>query len=359
MRVLVRADASLAIGSGHVMRCLTLADALHERGAEVHFACRSLRGHLNALVRERGYVAHVLPEPRGLFEPRPDLAHASWLEVDEARDRSETEDVLGRIGGADLLVVDNYALDARWESAMRRRAGRILAIDDLADRRHDADWLLDQNLVSGMQARYDGLVPASCRKLLGPRYTLLRPEFARYRAALRPRDGTVRRLHVSLGGVDADNLTMRVLAALDMLGLRALQVDVVAGVANPHASSLRERCAGQEGWRFHQATSRMAQLMAEADLAVGAGGATTWERACLGLPALILVLGENQRLAALAMSSSGCAAVIAGEEASAERLAQAISDLLAAPERLRDMARCNLELVDGLGAGRVLRALGY
>lgn len=359
MRVLVRADASLATGTGHVMRCLTLADALHERGAEVHFASRSLRGHLNRLISERGHVAHALPEPREPFEARPDLAHAPWLEVGEARDRSETEAVLERMGGAELLVVDNYGLDIRWESAMRRRAGRILAIDDLADREHDADWLLDQNLVAGMRSRYDGLVPAFCAKLLGPRYALLGPEFARHRATLRPRDGNVRRLLVSLGGVDADNHTMRVLDALDRLGLRSLEVDVVAGGANPHARSLRERCAGHRGWRFHQATSRMAELMAEADLAVGAGGATTWERACLGLPALIVVLGENQRQAALAMKSSGCAEAVAGEEASAERLARAISDLLAAPQRLRDMARCNLELVDGLGVGRVLRALGY
>jgi UDP-2,4-diacetamido-2,4,6-trideoxy-beta-L-altropyranose hydrolase len=359
MRVLVRADASLAIGSGHVMRCLTLADALHERGAEVHFASRALQGHLNQLVAERGHRAHALPEAREPFEPRPDLAHASWLEVGEARERTEAEEVLAGIGGADLLVVDHYALDARWESAMRRRAGRILAIDDLADRQHEADWLLDQNLAAGMHGRYDRLVPPSCAKLLGPQYALLRPEFARYRAALRPRDGIVRRLLVSLGGMDAGNLTARVLDALDTLEARPLQADVVAGVANPHARSLRERCARHQGWRFHHATSRMAQLMVEADLAVGGGGATTWERACLGLPALIVVLGENQRQAALAMSSSGCAEVIDGEEASAERLARAISDLVAAPERLRDMARRNLELGDGLGVGRVLRALGY
>lgn len=358
MRVLVRADASLAIGSGHVMRCLTLADALQECGAEVHFASRALQGHLIQLISERGHVAHALPEPRVPFESRPDLAHASWLQVDEARDLSETEEVLDGIGGADLLVIDNYALDARWESAMRRRAGRILAIDDLADRQHDADWLLDQNLVAGMHGRYDGLVPSCCTKLLGPHYALLRPEFARYRAALQSRDGVVHRLLVSLGGVDADNLTIRVLDALEILEVR-LQVDVVAGVASPHARFLRGRCAAHPGWRLHQATSQMAELMVEADFAVGAGGATTWERACLGLPALILVLGENQRQAALAMRSSGCAEIVASEEATAERLAEAIADLLAAPQRLRDMARRNLDLVDGLGVGRVLRALGY
>ena len=357
--MLLRADASLAIGSGHVMRCLALADALHEHGAEVHFASRSLRGNVNQLISERGHLLHALPEPRESFKPRPELAHAPWLEVDEARDRSETEAILDRIGGADLLVVDNYALDARWESGVRPRADRILAIDDLADRHHDADWLLDQNLAAGMQERYDGLLPAFCTKLLGPAYALLGPEFARFRVGLRSRDGNVRRVLVSLGGVDAGNFTMRVLDALDAPEMSSLRVDVVAGAANPHVRSLRERCAGHEGWRLHQATSHMAQLMTEADLAVGGGGVTTWERACLGLPALILVLGENQRPAALAMKSSGCAEVIDGEKATADRLAQAISSLIAAPERLRDMGRRNLELVDGQGVGRVRRALGY
>jgi UDP-2,4-diacetamido-2,4,6-trideoxy-beta-L-altropyranose hydrolase len=359
MNVLVRADASLAMGSGHVMRCLTLADALRARGAEVHFASRALQGHLNAQIRDRGHALHALSEPREAFVPRRDLAHAAWLEVDEARDLAETQALLGRIGGADLLVVDHYGLDARWESAVRARSGRIFVIDDLADREHDADWLLDQNLVAGMQERYDRLVGERCIKLVGPRYALLRPEFAQQRSALRARDGVVRRLLVSLGGMDADNVTLRVLDALASLSARALAVDVVAGAANPHAALLRQSCARHERWRFHHSTGRMAELMAEADLALGAGGATTWERACLGLPALILVLGENQRETALAMSAAGCAEAMQAEETITERLASAISGLLAAPERLREMARRNLELVDGLGVGRVLGALGY
>jgi len=182
MRVAIRADAGRHIGAGHVMRCLTLGEALRDRGADVTFLCRAFEGHLMDRIRRDGFAVEAFPV-EGVVRPTKTGAsppHAGWLGTSLERDRDLTHDALGRLGGVDLLIVDHYALDSRWERGMRDIARRILVIDDLADRPHDADWLLDQTYGRRTDA-YEGLVPPACRLLLGSDYALLRPEFAALR----------------------------------------------------------------------------------------------------------------------------------------------------------------------------------
>lgn len=288
-----RTDASSQIGTGHFMRCLTLADALKQRGADILFISRHLPEHLRDMLAAKGMDFASLDNNNAIAPPTDDLAHAHWLGTSQMQDAHATVQVLSG-QSCDWLVVDHYALDARWESVLRRTAKQIMVIDDIADRRHDCDVLLDQNFYADMQARYSGKVPAHCRLLLGPRYVLLRDEFRKLHEQIEPRKGPVRRLLVFFGGVDADNYTGLAIEALSEIGVSDLHVDVVIGAQHPCREQIEVACV-QHGFVCHVQTDRMAELMAAADLAVGAGGSSTWERCCLGLPTLAFCTADNQQ----------------------------------------------------------------
>lgn len=280
-RVAFRADASTEIGTGHVMRCLTLANALAERGVMCHFLSRDLPGNLCDRIAASGHRLHRLAAPIGGAVADPEgPAHASWLGLGWHADAADCAPILAAVA-PDWLVMDHYALDARWQRAVLPEGCRLLVIDDLADRPHIADVLLDQNL--GRKAKdYDELVPVGCTRLIGPRYALLRPEFAALRAYSLARRGktTLRRLLISMGGVDRDNATGAVLGALEELGLPdALEVTVVLGGSTlwrkdvkAMAETLPFQC------RVLIDRDDMAQILAETDLAIGAAGSSTWER---------------------------------------------------------------------------------
>ncbi|MGR8932925.1 MAG: UDP-2,4-diacetamido-2,4,6-trideoxy-beta-L-altropyranose hydrolase [Gammaproteobacteria bacterium] len=360
MRFLFRADASVAIGSGHVMRCLTLAARLMALGGDVAFICREHAGHLCDSIEKSGFSLLRLPVSgcAGL-DAGPQLRHAAWLGSDQ---RSDAQDVLQALGGgkADWLIVDHYALDWRWESLLRSHVGHIMAIDDIADRRHDCDVLLDQNLFPDMATRYRERVPEQCRQLLGPQYALLRDEFGVARQCVTEKDGTVKRLLVFMGGADAANATGLVLDALQLLDRGDLAVDVVVGGSNPHAGVIRQRCTETAGWRCHVQVSNLAEFMLRADFAVGAGGVSTWERCALGLPSAVIAVADNQTPIAREAANRG-AAFFAGElhDLDSQILAALLSEKLDAGAALRAMSHCALRLVDAEGAGRVAQIIWH
>ncbi|WUR13030.1 UDP-2,4-diacetamido-2,4,6-trideoxy-beta-L-altropyranose hydrolase [[Empedobacter] haloabium] len=352
LHVVIRADAAPAIGTGHVMRCLTLADRLRALGAVVRFICRAHGGHLSDLIAARGFAVDLLPAPDATFAAP---GHAGWLGATQAQDAADT---LALLSGQrpDWLIVDHYGIDETWQRLLRPAVGHILVIDDLADRVHDCDVLLDQNLAPAGAARYDGLVPAHCARLCGPRYALLRAEFAAARAALAARDGSVRRLFVFLGGADQHNDTGSVLAAL--AGMDNIETDVVIGGANPHHAALARQCAALPGVRLHRQVDNVAALMAQADLAIGAGGGAMWERCSVGLPTIALALAENQRPGCTALADIG-GTLYLGESGpdNGARLAAALQVARTSPGLLRHMSATGLALVDGQGADRVARRL--
>ncbi|NCQ33684.1 UDP-2,4-diacetamido-2,4,6-trideoxy-beta-L-altropyranose hydrolase [bacterium] len=332
MKIAFRADASVQIGAGHVMRCLTLADALRTSGAQTHFLCRRLPGHLGELIHARGHALDWLP--------------------DSGVDADNSAAALAQGAPWDWLVVDHYALAAAWETAQRGRANKILAIDDQADRPHDCDLLLDQNLQTGN--RYDGLLPATCRQLIGPRHALLRPAFAAARRARPPRDGRVARLLLFFGGADAEGETLKALAALDLLGRHELDVDVVIGATNPHRAAIAAACAARPRTALHLQAENMAELMAAADLCLGAGGGACWERCCVGLPALVVATAANQIEQCRVLAEAGALIYLgAAVDCDAARWANALAWLLALPQLLAHLSRQGWSLVDGEGARRV------
>lgn len=366
--VAFRADASLEIGSGHVMRCLTLADALQAQGAACHFLCREHFGHLCELIEARGFSVHRLPLEESASEthtegnPEPELAHAHWLGASWEQDAAICRPILAGLAPA-WLMVDHYALDHRWETAaldgLPGSRPRLLVIDDLADRRHIADLLLDQNL--GRKAEdYHGLVPDTCRVLAGPRYALLRPEFREWRESSltrRTRHPRLQRLLINLGGVDKDNVTGQVMDALIDCDLSEdLQISVVMGATAPWLEDVKARAAALP-WPTEVVVNvnDMARRMVEADLAIGAAGSTSWERCCLGLPTLMVVLADNQRAIANALAEKGAAVPLDLADLEASLASQLIT--LSAPSMLTTISQRAADMVDGQGSVHVLAAL--
>lgn len=339
MKVLFRADSSLEIGSGHVQRCLALAAALSAKGASCIFAARDLPGNANALITASGQSLVTL-------SPRAAEAEADAAEVAATMGRSQV----------DLVVVDHYALDGRWQDAFKPFARRCAVIDDLANRPHRCDTLIDVTPGANRMALYDRLVPADALLLLGPRYAILRPEFRLLRAAMRPRSSALDRMLISFGAIDAGNHSTLAWRAVRAVAGDA-QIDIVLGGNAPHRQQLQEAIRGDKRTTLHIDTPEMAKLMAAADLAVGAGGTTSWERACLGLPAIVTAIADNQRDNIQALADVGAAVPVAVGDDYAERLQIAVAALQADPHQLAAMSRAASDLVDGKGAERLASIL--
>ena len=355
--VLIRCDASLSIGSGHVMRCRTLARELQRRGAVVTFLCRRQSGDLIVLLEQEFAVLNLPELPLLANEGLAgrDLYQA-WLGCSQAQDAADCLQVLSTAGisNPDWFVVDHYGLDTRWEAQlMDALAGgemtpKLLVIDDLADRPHRADLLLDQNFGAITDQRYQRLVPNHCRQLLGPHYALLGPNT--------PTPSLVPvRMELRVWCFRwYDNLTSRTLEALMDPALAHLAVDVVLGHQSPHRLAVAALVAQRPSTTLHEPLPSLAGLIAQADLAIGAGGATTWERACLKLPSLVVAIAENQLPFSEALHQAGHLHLL-GDVAtvSAEQIR---SELLAWVDDPRQQdAGC--DLTDGMGALRLALAM--
>lgn len=313
-----RADASQQIGTGHIMRCLTLADSLCNRDADCHFICRPQSGNLIDLIQRRGYPVRTLPKVEPTANPPgPEglgLAHASWLQTDRTTDAHETGEALAELR-PDWLIVDHYGIDALWERAVRARSRRLMVIDDLADRPHDCDLLLDPNL-GRESGSYVGLVPPDCKTLTGENYALLRPEFAEMRQAslLRRTSPRLKSLLVSMGGVDKDNNTSVALTALNGCPMPSdCHITVVIGSSAPWLTQVEET-ASTLRWETSVLIDcdEMAKVMSQSDLAIGACGVTGMERACLGLPSIMLETADNQAPFLAAFEAQGLAITAPG-----------------------------------------------
>ncbi len=355
-KILIRADASIQIGTGHVMRCLTLADELRGGGAEAVFVCREFDGNLCGYIEEKGYIVHRLPvsnEQKHNIEGN--LKHAAWLGADWQTDARQVEEIIKDLDTPpDWLVVDHYAIDERWGRYLRSYCKKIMVIDDIADCVHDCDLLLDQNFYENLESRYDGLVPSGCKKLLGPKYALLRSEFREARKNLRKRDGHVKRIMIFFGGSDPTNETTKALEAIRMLNRPDIAVDVVVGSANPYRKIIEQIASDLPDCTCHFKVEDMAALMTRADLAVSAGGTTVWERCALALPSLVTTVAENQEKTVSDMAESGYLLFLGrSEEVSVDSLYHALEIALQSPWLLISFARKTRFFVDGRGAKRI------
>ena len=358
-----RVDASLQIGSGHVMRCLTLADALTRQGVQCHFISRAHPGHLLDVIRQRGFAFTTLTEEapppsanmQHLGEHLKEPAHAHWLCCDWQTDAEETRVILEKLQ-PDWLGGDHYALDQCWEVSLQPYCQTIMVIDDLADRPHQCDLLLDQNL--GRQSNdYANLVPTHCKVLAGPQYALLRPEFAALRSySLQRRQQPVfKQMLITMGGVDQPNATGQVLQSLKSCTLpQDCRISVVMGAEAPWLQQVRAQ-AQDMPWPTEVLVniSNMARRMADSDLAIGAAGSTSWERCCLGLPTLMVVLADNQRAIAEVLQAAGAAKILDNAFA-VPMTCEVLSSFVTNTNALYEMSIEAARIVDGLGTASVV-----
>lgn len=256
-KVIIRTDASTKIGSGHVMRCLTIGKKLKKYDIQVKFWMENLPGNLIEYVKQEGFD-NILQEEN-----------------------------------SDLYIIDHYDIDEKWEKSIIPFTKHIMVIDDLANRKHICELLIDQNAVPNFEKRYENLVPKDCKKLLGPKYLILRDEFIETGKKVNSRNSKVERLLIFMGGSDPTNETLKILQALSEVNFKIKYVDVVVGNSNINRKIIKDICL-ERGYKFHCQIDYMAQLMKEADFSIGSGGITAWERCFVGLPSSSTIVAENQ-----------------------------------------------------------------
>jgi len=354
MQVIIRTDASLEIGTGHVMRCLTLAYALQEKGAKVSFICRQHQGNLIEFIESKGYHVEQLPFNKNKLSDRT-LFHSHWLGVTQKEDSLACKLILQK-NNPDWLIVDHYALDIRWEKPLEPYYKKLMAIDDLADRQHQCDLLLDQNYYGNMDSRYSKLLNTQCKKLLSPKYSLLRKEFLDTRNNIRKRSGTITRILIFFSGSDPTNETTKALEAIKLLNNDKISIDVVVGLSNPFKDKVKKLCNELSNVNYHCQISNISEIMLKADLAIGAGGSTTWERCCLGLPSILVILSKNQELLTTELAETNAIINLGwADKVTPMIYKQTILNLTAS--KLIDMSEISMQLVDKKGIIRVVDAV--
>jgi len=325
MKVTFRVDASLTIGSGHVMRCLTLANELRNRGYQCTFVCVQHAGNMISVIKTAGFQVHALAARHEQYkndEQEPN-SYAQWLGCSQYEDAKQTKHILAlnnqpslesvRIK-PDWLVIDSYALNQQWQNQFSEFGIKILVIDDLADRLHQCDLLLDQTF--GRAALdYRHLVPVKSEILAGVDYCLLRPEFLLHRRIDNDVSGTGLQANnqfqilITLGGIDEHNVTERILTIFNRLSLLNTHFVVVLGVNSPWKERIKTLAVKLKiAITVHVGVNNMAALMSQCDFAIGAAGSTTWERCCVGLPSALIAIADNQAFALSVLAHEGIVA---------------------------------------------------
>jgi UDP-2,4-diacetamido-2,4,6-trideoxy-beta-L-altropyranose hydrolase len=343
-RVAIRADASVAMGIGHVARCLALAQALRQWGATVVLVARPL-GIDTALLARRAGVEHL-----GLAPLEPQTPEAVV-----AQDAADTIAALAA-WGAEAVVVDHYDLDARWSTAVRAALDvRLAALDDLGNRALDADLLIDQNLAEH-RVKYANCWPAHKPILGGPRFALLGPQYAT--APRHTLQDPVRSIGIFMGGADAAGASLRALEACRLEARFGSPIEIATTTANPHLPALQAACRRWPGTTLQLDAPELSPFFARHGLQIGAGGGATWERCCIGAPTLLLIAADNQRASVPPLVERGAAASVEPlEDTRPAAIGRAVAALLADPARRARLATAARQLVDGLGAQRAALAL--
>lgn len=302
--IVFRADASNLMGSGHIMRCLTLAKVLAKNNIQITFLTRLYNSHLIDLIHAQGYQVIQLPSTLESIEPKNEK---TWLGCSQAVDAQQSIDALHSVHPIDWLIVDHYAIDHHWHNLLRPHCKKIMVIDDLANREYDCDALLDQTLARHKND-YKTLIPDHCQLLLGKNYMLLREEFAELRSkAMQKRTEKIIlkdkvNVLISMGGYDPDNVSEMAINALIALksdtdtDINNLSATLVLSSQSTHLSSLLKLAKTLPWLKIELDSKNMSALMLQADIAIGASGSTAWERCCLGLPTLSIETANNQKL---------------------------------------------------------------
>lgn len=357
MKILIRVDSSNQIGSGHVFRCLSLADALIDFDCHCQFVCRESIGSLVPLIKQRGYPVLVIANPEVAAEEYAQLSQSRngpWLMTPDQQE-FDVNQTINAVGDQrfDWVIVDHYQLDQIWQRKVRSIGKRVMVIDDLADRHHDCDLLLDQNLVARYQTRYSDKVSVTCGKLLGPEFVILNQDYRTAKNQVRPRKPPVSRVLIYFGGADKTNLTGMAIQAFQHLNRPDIWLDVVVHCNSPWYQQNKKMIDDHKNIGFHHSLPSLASLMLQADIAIGAAGATSWERCCLGLPSIVIAMADNQLPIAEELHRRRLIQWIGHRDTvTINDLAVAMTQVIDDPKLTEWSTRC-AQLIDACGAEKV------
>ncbi len=348
MNIAIRVDAGYDIGAGHVIRCVSLADELTKRGHTVTFISTECPGHYCDFIEKKGYEIHRLTS----------TPYGSSLTVEE-KNKIDAKLTIECLRGKtiDWLVVDSYLLGVKWEQELRHVVKRIMVIDDFVNRPHDCDILVDQDSLEVSQDRYVRLVGKDTLLLVGVKYVTLRPQFAQARQTLRKRSGDVNKLLVGFGGSDNTNCTLKTVETIRRFHQRITTTHVMVGQANRNKDSILKFCMREPSFVLHDQIENVANVMVHSDLGIGAGGTMTWERCCLGLPSLVITIDESQRALNQTLDKMGVVVHLGDDDSvTHEAMFGALQSILDDKQRLIEMSRRGMELIDGRGIIRIIDA---
>lgn len=359
MKILFRVDASIKIGTGHVMRCLTLANELKSQGETTIFCSRHLTDTLAGIIQAAGHqlvrlVNKESIDKESIESSDPSDQYTSWLETSQNFDADEMVSKV-KMEDIDWVIVDHYALDFQWHRKIKENNKNIklLVINDLFEKSHDCELFLNQNIVQNKDKAYQSLLKGEVSKLIGPNYALLRNEFNEYRQVAKVRNSGLKNILIFFGGVDINNTTGKTLIALSKIN-QDVDVKVVVGATHPKIGELDKLC-DSFGFSLHVQVNNMAELMVWADVSIGASGSATWERSCLGLPTVVLSLADNQIPIAEAANDAGLVFYLGKDaDVSPSDITNAVSEIRDNPQRLARMSEACFDSVDGLGKKRVV-----
>lgn len=355
-----RADASIQIGSGHIIRCLSIADQLKAQGHQCFFISRNHDGNLVDFVTQCGYQTSILENDQENTELLLKTEYQKWLGVSEEYDAEQTANLIAtQHQQIDWMIVDHYGLSANWEISLKKIAKHILVIDDLANREHDADIILDCGVINS-ETDYNLLNRSEAKILLGAKYALLRPEFAEYRKKVKTNKiaFTTQKLKllINLGGVDKDNLTTQILNIIENTVFPyEAEFTIIMGLNAPWKSTVIEKAKQlKHSTQVLVNVSNMAELMVNHDLAIGAAGSTAWERCCLGLPTIMICMADNQKMIAKGLHDLGVTISLDQTEIET-KLSTVLQGIT--PPQLREMQRKSMQITEGLGVDLLINEI--
>lgn len=361
MKCIIRADASVQIGSGHIIRCLTLANELKNKNVEVHFVCKEHKGHLIDFLKENKFPVYSLslPQQSSTNSEKQITAHDFLLQDSWQNDALQTLHKIYSLGKIDWLIVDHYALEEKWETALRPFVKKIFVIDDLADRKHNADLLLDQNFHINNNHRYKKLVPETCKLLPGPEYALLRPQFHKLRQNLAPKNFPPKEILIFFGSSDPSGLTTKAIQALQKLNQdHEFTTHIIIGQISSCKEKVLHAAQNLKNSIVYDRFIAIENVMVKCDFFIGAGGSTTWERCCLGLPSLIITTADNQMSFSEELAQAN-AQIHLGyyEKITTDQIFESCKKLFQDKEKFFQISQNALQICDGLGVKKVAREL--
>lgn len=358
MKIAFRVDASTRIGTGHVVRCSVLAKHLQDLGASILFICRSLPGDLCDVLENQNFSVHRLPPPNSTHSSMIEMGYRSWLGVSYSQEIAQSKIAFRRNEVFDWIIVDHYGIDFRWQQSVANYANRLLVIDDLVQHRHDCDMLLNWAYRTGLQRKYLSLVSYDTKLLLGPDYYILNPEFNNEKGVMSSFDGSVNRILVFYGGVDATNETQKAIQAIIDIHNEDIHTDIVITNCHPQEDSIRQCVVGLDNFSLHVQLPNLAKLMSAASISLGAGGSATYERMFMGLPSIVTTVAENQVGTIKQMHQERIVAWLGNSiEVSSSTISKNISKAIGNPRSLIDQSTAAMQIVDGGGLQRISHLL--